>query len=238
MKLIVFTDGACSGNPGPGGWGAIVAFGEDRVRELGGQESSTTNNRMEMTAAIEALRFAAASGEKISDLIVYTDSKYMIDGLTKWISGWIRNGWINGGGEPVKNKDLWVELHRLKTEFEKSGTSFRLQYVAGHSGVDGNERCDAIAQGFSGGAEPVLFEGPRSAYAVSFEVSEVVSTPKPKGKPYYLAVVDGAIFRDETWPACQARVQGRRGARYKKVYSKAEELEIFKQWGVRPKPEP
>jgi ribonuclease HI len=237
MKVIVFTDGACSGNPGPGGWGAIVALGDTEVREFGGRQDATTNNRMEMTAVIEALRFLEGIQSRVSDLIVYSDSKYMIEGLTQWIHGWIRKGWINGGGDPVKNKDLWMELHRLKTEIEKRGAPLRFQYVAGHSGIEGNERCDVIAQAFSAGEMPILFQGDRSSYTVSFEVPQVAITAKPRGKPYYLSVVDGGIFRDETWPACQARVQGRRGVRYKKVHSKAEELEILKQWGVRPKPE-
>ena len=236
MKAIVFTDGACSGNPGPGGWGTIISLVDDETVELGGPELATTNNRMEMRATLEALSWMVASGKDIREVLLYADSKYMIEGLTRWIHGWIKNGWINGGGEPVKNKDLWIELKRAKDELESKGCRLSFHYVAGHSGVPGNERCDEIAQGFSSGLVPSLFRGPTSSYSVSL----VVPSSEDRGKlakPYYLSLIAGEVFRDETWPACQNRVQGRSGARYKKISSKAEELETIKKWGVRPKPD-
>jgi len=236
MKAIVFTDGACSGNPGPGGWATIVSLVGDETVELGGPEQSTTNNRMEMKAAVEALSWMVRSGKDIKEALIYADSKYMIEGLTRWIHGWVKNGWINGGGDPVKNKDLWIELKRAKDELESKGCRLSFHYVAGHSGVPGNERCDEIAQAFSSGLVPSLFQGSSGAYSVSLVVASSEDRRK-LSKPYYLSVIGGEVFRDETWAACQNRVQGRSGARYKKISSKAEELETIKKWGIRLKPD-
>lgn len=235
MRLVIFTDGACSGNPGPGGWGSIVSLSSGETVELGGSHPETTNNRMEMTALLESFLFLLKAGWVAKETVVYADSKYMIDGLTKWIHGWVKNGWINGGGEAVKNQDLWIELKRTKDSLEAKGFRFSFQYVPGHSGVPGNERCDEIAQGFSSGLLPVLYRGASSDYSVSLEVAPPQVTKKYT-KPVYLSFVGGEVFRDESWSACQARTQGRSAAKYKKVASEAEELETLKKWGVRPKP--
>ena len=131
----IFTDGACKGNPGPGGWGAVLRFG-DRERELSGGESPSTNNRMEMMAAIEALKALS----KPCRVKLTTDSVYVRDGITKWIHGWLRNGWRTSDRKPVKNAELWqalldaVEPHRVEWHWVKS-----------HAGHPENERADALA---------------------------------------------------------------------------------------------
>jgi len=134
-SIIIHTDGACSGNPGPGGWGAILEIG-DVVKELCGGERATTNNRMELTAAIEALR--ALTGPSVVEL--HTDSTYVRDGITKWIHNWKRNGWRTAAKKPVKNAELWQEL-----EAECGRHEVQWKWVKGHAGHDGNERADELA---------------------------------------------------------------------------------------------
>jgi len=131
----VYTDGACSGNPGPGGWGVLLIQG-DREKELCGGEKDTTNNRMEMQAAIEAMK-AVKPGWKI---ILHTDSQYLKNGLTQWIHGWKRNGWKTAAKKPVKNQDLWIELDALCSKRD-----ITWKWVKGHAGDPGNERADALA---------------------------------------------------------------------------------------------
>lgn len=137
MKSIeIYSDGACSGNPGPGGWGAILRFGE-KEKEIFGGEADTTNNRMELLAAIEALRQL----KETCIVELYTDSSYVKDGLSKWIFGWKRNGWVTGEKKPVKNADLWQELDRLRALHKVT-----LHWVKGHAGHPDNERADALAR--------------------------------------------------------------------------------------------
>ena len=135
-RVVVHTDGACSGNPGPGGWGAILAF-NGREKELSGGAPDTTNNRMELTAAIEALR--ALKGPCVVEL--HTDSEYLRNGITKWIFGWKRNGWKTADKKPVKNADLWQAL-----EAETKTHRIDWRWVKGHAGHDVNERADELAR--------------------------------------------------------------------------------------------
>jgi ribonuclease HI len=134
----IYTDGACSGNPGPGGWGTIIYFTDGRVQDNGGATPNTTNNRMELQASIAALEAYAASGQT-QPITLYTDSEYVRNGITKWISGWKKKGWKTAAGKPVMNQDLWQELDELNSP------RVTWQYVKGHSGDPGNERADAIA---------------------------------------------------------------------------------------------
>jgi ribonuclease HI len=156
----IYTDGACSGNPGPGGWGTVVYFVDGSVHELGGGEPETTNNRMEMQAAIAALEFllSIAQSRTIATEIVtlYTDSEYVKNGVTKWIAGWKKKGWKTAAGKPVLNQDLWETLDQLNTQTKKAIASLHWEYVKGHAGIEGNERCDAIARSFSMGRKPNL----------------------------------------------------------------------------------
>ena len=136
MKTIaIFTDGACKGNPGPGGWGAVICFGKNE-RELWGSEQSTTNNRMELMATIEALR-ALTEHCKVD---LTTDSVYVRDGINKWIVNWKRNGWKTASKKPVKNQDLWQLLDEQVMRHD-----ICWHWVKGHSGHPGNERADALA---------------------------------------------------------------------------------------------
>ncbi len=145
----IYTDGACSGNPGPGGWGVVVYFTDGSVHELGGAAAETTNNRMEMQAAIGALEYVTASGQT-SPITLYTDSEYVKNGITQWISGWKKKGWKTSQGKAVLNQDLWQVLDQLNSK------QINWQYVRGHAGNVGNERCDTIARAFSLKKTPLL----------------------------------------------------------------------------------
>lgn len=134
-KVTMYTDGACKGNPGPGGWGVLLEWG-DHTKELCGGESQTTNNRMEITAVIEGLRALNRS----CSILVVTDSVYVRDGVTKWIAGWKRNGWKTAAKKPVKNRDLWESL-----DAELSSHHVEWEWVKGHNGHPGNERADELA---------------------------------------------------------------------------------------------
>jgi ribonuclease HI len=136
-RVDIFTDGACSGNPGPGGWGAILRAG-GHEKELSGGDPATTNNRMEMTAAIRALEAL----KKPSTVTIHTDSRYLLDGMTKYIAGWKKKGWKTADKKPVKNVDLW---HALEAAAEPHDVSWR--WVKGHSDHVENERADALARG-------------------------------------------------------------------------------------------
>lgn len=135
-EVTIYTDGACSGNPGPGGWGAILISGEHR-KELNGGEAETTNNRMELTAAIEALNAL----KRPCSVALYTDSVYVRDGITKWIHGWRRNGWRTADKKPVKNAELWQALEQALKRHKVDW-----HWVKGHAGHPENERADELAR--------------------------------------------------------------------------------------------
>ncbi len=134
-SVIIYTDGGCEGNPGPGGWGAVVRCGAN-VREISGGELATTNNRMELMAAIEAL----STLSERSVVSLFTDSQYVKNGITQWIRGWKRKGWVTSAKEPVKNVDLWKRLDQLVAQHQVTW-----KWVKGHAGNADNERCDGLA---------------------------------------------------------------------------------------------
>jgi ribonuclease HI len=136
MKYVIYTDGACLGNPGPGGWGAIILSEEKNEINISGKEKSTTNNRMELTAPIMALRKI----KKASNIIIYTDSIYLKNGITTWIKNWEKNGWKSANKKPVKNKDLWVILNKLSKEHVVDW-----KWVKAHAGNKYNEIADKLA---------------------------------------------------------------------------------------------
>lgn len=153
----IYTDGASRGNPGPGGWGVIITS-DSKVLELGGSDPKTTNNKMELTAAIRALE--AAQDKKLT---IYTDSEYVSKGMTEWIGNWQKKGWRTANKKPVLNQDLWQKLLALS-----AGREIIWKYVPAHSGVRLNERADEIATSFadsvSGAEKPKLFHGPKDSY--------------------------------------------------------------------------
>lgn len=135
MTIKIYTDGACKGNPGPGGWGALLRY-NDHEKTLYGGETQTTNNRMELTAAIKALEAL----KRPCEVHLYTDSQYMRQGMTEWLSQWKKNGWRNSRKEPVKNVDLWQQLDSLAMQHK-----IKWHWVKGHSGHPENELADALA---------------------------------------------------------------------------------------------
>ncbi len=145
----IYTDGACTGNPGPGGWGVVVYFSDGSIHEIGGASPQTTNNKMEMQAAIAALEFLKASGQSES-ITLHTDSEYLINCITKWVTGWKKKGWKKADGNPVQNQDLLEMLDELNSR------QVKWQHVRGHTGNVGNERCDVIARAFANGKIPSL----------------------------------------------------------------------------------
>lgn len=136
--LVIYTDGACSGNPGPGGWGVLMQF-DGREKTLKGGEKETTNNRMELMAAIMALE--AINPKFIGQITLWTDSTYVLKGITEWIFSWKKRGWKKSDKKPVINKDLWQRLDKLNSERDVNW-----KWVKGHAGVEGNERADELAR--------------------------------------------------------------------------------------------
>ena len=148
-KIKIYTDGSSRGNPGPGGWAAVIIFDdrEEKIKEIGGREENTTNNKMEMTAAIESLGMTKEN----SEIEIYTDSEYLMKGITIWIHNWQKNNWKTKDKKDVLNKDLWLSLLE---ETSKRNVSWKK--VAGHSGDKWNERCDEIATSFADGKRVTL----------------------------------------------------------------------------------
>src|SRR5689334_13121371 len=229
-RTIVFTDGDAKGNPGPGGWGAIVVTPEGNVTELGGGSPHTTNNKMELSGAIAALAHAEQAPYPLD---VYTDSTYLIQGITQWVFGWRRNGWRTASGGEVLNRDLWEELFALSSARGPKGVEWK--WVRGHVGTAGNERCDEIAVAFALRQPPNLYAGPLGNSPIDvLTVPDETSLPKrsassagngaTKAKAYsYLSFVDGVPMRHATWAECELRVKGRSGARFKKAVTAADE---------------
>ncbi len=239
-KILVFTDGACSGNPGKGGYGTVIVYPEGRVKELGGKRESTTNNRMEMMAVIKGLEESMHSK---ADVLVLTDSTYVIQGMTQWIHGWKKKNWKNSKNEEVANKELWMELDRAVTK-RQSISKLSWGYVRGHQGTPGNERCDEIGVAFSKGKYVELFDGKLLDYEIAIhDFPEDLSLPSKKDKSSslsdsrkgkkaysYLSLVNGKLHIDKTWPECEARVKGRSGVKFKKSLSKEDEEKIIFEW--------
>lgn len=227
--IIIYTDGSCLGNPGPGGWATILAnLKNSQVVELGGHEDRTTNNQMELRAIIEAVRFLAEALENKSsaDLTatVFADSAYVLEGTKK--AFWRRTNF--------PNEQLWLELGDLLQELGDK-VEFTWSHVPGHAGIPGNERVNELALSFAEEREPDLYAGPVKDY--HFPIAE---TPKIQVQPkaqkqalYYLSYVDRELQRHSTWAECENRVRGRSLAKYKKITSPEQELEVLKSWGIK-----
>ena len=160
QRVTIYTDGGCIGNPGPGGWAAILLYGE-HVRELSGRYRRTTNNRMELRAAIEALNTL----KRPCAVDLYTDSQYVRDGITQWVAGWQRRGWMTADKKPVKNQDLWRQLLSAVERHAPAG-GVEWHWTRGHAGDRWNERADELANSAaqSAGEEDPLDESPDAAY--------------------------------------------------------------------------
>lgn len=246
-EITIYTDGSSLGNPGPGGWGSVLVFPEGKVIELGGREKESTNNRMEMTAAIKALEEISKRKPKAKKVKVHTDSSYLLNGITMWVYAWQKNNWKTKTKEEVLNRDLWEELFRLdfslKTKYEVIW-----EKVSGHSGVHLNERCDAIATSFAGNNTTILFVGNLKNYEKLFgpirqaqgvfpkkEEKQKTTKKNNKGKIAYayVSAVAGKVHSDKTWVECEKRVKGKSGAKYKKVFSKEEETDLIALWSLK-----
>ena len=240
FPITVFCDGAAKGNPGPGGWGVVIVTPEGDVTELGGREAHTTNNRMELTGAIEALAHLQRVSAPVS---MYTDSTYVIKGIREWIWAWRRRGWKTAEGGAVLNRELWERLGALADARGRGNVSWH--YVRGHQGICGNERVDEIADSLARGVAVDLFRGPLLHYGRPvLDVPADTDVPARRAasasrgssaKPHsYLSVVNGKPMRHTTWADCEKRVKGQSNARFKKAMSPADEREILKEWGVDP----
>ena len=238
--IVVFTDGAAKGNPGPGGWGVVIVRPDGRVVELGGAAPLTTNNQMELTGAIQALVSLQATPGALS---IYTDSTYVIKGIREWIWAWRRRGWKTAEGNDVLNRGLWEQLAGAVAARGKDLIAWH--YVRGHAGIPGNERVDEIASSFALGGGVDLYDGPLVGYSRPIlDLPDDTELPKRaagsasshvKRAAYsYLSVVDGKPMRHATWPECERRVKGRSGALYKKAVSESDEVAILRAWRLDP----
>ncbi|MEI6345692.1 MAG: RNase H family protein [bacterium] len=257
MIITIFTDGASRGNPGPGGWGFVSVYEKADasgvvgrcVKEGGGAERVATNNQMELLAALRALEYVSTqkkSGAVVADdVVVHSDSSYMINGITKWVAGWKRKGWITSTKTPVENRELWEGLDAVTAHLNADGIQVRWQYVGGHIGVKGNERCDVIATALATGKEvvPALYNGHFSAYPIAdvLDISHSMEKKKDKGADRsrskataysYVSAVNGDVQTHRTWKECEARVKGVRGARFKKALSATEESIISTEFSA------
>ncbi len=212
-ELVIYTDGACIGNPGPGGWAAILVRG-DAIEEHGGSEDSTTNNRMEMRAAVEGLGRARPD----ECVHVVTDSRYLHDGICRWIHGWKKKGWKKADGGQVLNRDLWEELDAL---VYGSGLTVTWEHVRGHTGHEMNERCDEIANAFARGRVPELRRGNLSDAAVPEAAPEALSFP------LHLSFSSGVV---SLRPA--AGREGRPAPGHRRVRNWEELREALEHWGL------
>jgi ribonuclease HI len=208
------------------------------VTELGGRVPLTTNNQMELTAAIRSLEYLR---DVPGDVYLHTDSTYVIRGITQWIFGWKKKDWKSSEGKDVANRDLWEDLHRLVLARGKQD-EIHWRYVRGHAGIAGNDRVDAIAVAFSKNERPSLYRGPLLKYDVAlYDIPEgelAVPEIKPKSQKTaafsYVSLVGDVPYRHKTWAECERRVKGRSGAKFKKATSAEDETKILQSWGCDP----
>lgn len=238
LSSLLFTDGACSGNPGPGGWAFVSLSADKNVKESCGADPSTTNNRMEMSAILNGLRHLASLRQ--NEILIFTDSVYVIKGIQQWIHSWKKNGWLTKEGKPVSNREIWVELDEVVRDLKAKKINLVWQFVRGHSGTPGNERCDELSRQCSQQLDPTCFEGPLEMYDINLyelpSAEELPSTkPGQKNSPTatsYLSYIDQKLEEHKTWKECESRVKGRPGAKFKKVSSVQERQETLKKWGL------
>ena len=230
--ITIFTDGASSGNPGPGGWGAIISI-DDKVVELGGGEKNTTNNRTELMAVYNALLFVVEQNKNNLPITLYTDSSYVSNGITSWINGWRNKQWKNKAGDTIANVDIWKNLDDILSD-----VNLKIINVSGHSGILGNERADQIATSFIKDQKRYLYNGEKKDYSINLDdvsVDQDLKNTKDrkKTKAYSYVSLIGKDFKiHQTWDECKKRVQGIPGAKYRKTVSQQDEEKIKKSWGI------
>jgi ribonuclease HI len=229
--FIVFTDGASRGNPGRGGYGSVVVgLVSKQVWEFGDREDSTTNNRMEMSAIVRALKeIEKISSDSDYEITIYTDSKYVMQGATAWIFGWQKNNWQTKNKTDVLNRDLWEQIAKL---IDKKKIEWK--HVPGHAGIPGNERVDEIGTKFADEESVELYAGSLDSYPIKdilntdFDESKVKE--KKSGRAYsYVSLVGGEVKTHSDWNSCKLRTEGKK-AKFKKVFSEEEEKALVDEW--------
>jgi ribonuclease HI len=224
---IAYTDGAASGNPGPGGWGFLLVSPGGAVLERSGGNPATTSNRMELAAAAEAADTVRIRDPKGS-LVIRTDSKYVCDGFEKGLARWPKSGWKTIAGTPVQHQDLWEILLELRERV-------RFEKIPGHAGYAPNERVDALAVAASQGRSADREWTADQSYSIPREVllGDIPRESLKKwGSPIYLSLMGGKLERHSTWAECEKRVKGQGAAKFKKVQTDAEEARTLELWGV------
>lgn len=229
-NIIIFTDGSALGNPGKAGWGAVLVFDKKEILEIGRFEKKSTNNRMEMTSAIESLKTLEKNKNpnNKTKIIIYTDSSYLFNGITKWINGWVLSGWIGANKNPVLNKDLWEQLMILNNKFK-----IEWKLLPGHSGIIGNERADEIATSFASENSAILYKGGIDKYKkniLDFKTNDTDDKRKKMKAYSYLSMIEGVIKKHETWAECEFRVKGKKDAKFRKSINKDDEGKIIDDW--------
>ncbi len=232
-EITVYTDGASRGNPGPGGWAAVILAGE-QVMEIAGNEKRATNNQMELVAVLNVLSDKGALSAK-EPLTVYSDSAYVVNGLNSWVYGWAKNNWITSTKTKVENREIWESLLAL---LKRYGDRSAIKKISGHSGELYNERCDELAVAAALGKKQKFFSGSLKEYELFLNESGITAkkvSPKKKksetGPAYsYVSLVNGKVHVDKTWGVCEKRVKGAKGAKFKKVFSKAEETALVQDY--------
>lgn len=237
--LTMYTDGASRGNPGPGGWGAVILV-DGYAMEVAGSSKRATNNQMELQAVLEVLSDSGARAHK-GPVIVYSDSAYVVNGLNSWVYGWEKKGWVTSTKTPVENKAMWQKLLVLLKEY---GTRLSIEKVKGHAGDLYNERCDELAVSAALGEKEKHFKGSQKDYDICLveigTTAKVASSAthrkggkkaKATGPAYsYVSLVGGKVYADKTWAECERRVKGKKGAKYQKVFSKGEETSLIQDY--------
>ena len=228
--FIVFTDGASRGNPGPGGYGAVVVgLVAKQVWEFGDRDDKTTNNRMELSAIIRALEEIRKIKSEDLEITIHTDSKYVIKGAITWIFNWQKNNWQTKNKTDVLNRDLWEALAGLI-----KNKKIEWKHVPGHVGIHGNERVDEIGTKLAD-KEPVdLYTGSLDGYPIKdildTDFDESLVKEKKSGKAYsYVSEVGGVVKTHQDWNSTKIRVEGKK-ARYKKAFSEDEEKALIDEW--------
>ena len=231
-KTLIFTDGAAKGNPGRGGFAVVISH-NGTITEKGGFKEYTTNNEMELKAVVEALKEIAPKKVPVE---IYTDSKYVVEGAKGWVFGWAKNGWVTKAKTDVLNKELWQELLPLLGKVE-----IEWHKVPGHVGIVGNERADVIASTFAEKGTVDLYVGAEAGYGhdihnTSYDESKAQDRSDARKrqnlKAYsYVSAVDGVVQIHKSWGECEARVKGKKGARFKKSLDKGNEGEVVREFG-------